>query len=303
MGLIWKLPSTSFFDATTFLLSEPVCFCCLFIRERGVSVWLRMATKVSVRSDEGLMMMQELDDRLKEQIDKLEHVRLAAVELKDNLSDVRESACHLSSRLFIQWPLTSLFSSDTEPQWSNPVCRWASGMVESLVGASGDSSHEHSSVCSGRKWVLLCFYILQCIQHRELCWSSAYFVFCIGIFANLCFICFQMNPKPRAWAVKQGTKHGYRWGRFHQAEDAQSEFGWSPIRTRRNSDAASEMSCNWWSGGPPPKGWQEAKSLYTFHFLLWHLHSLSCIILHLMYNYTYSSMPCISVYCCDVFLK
>ncbi|TMS08355.1 hypothetical protein E3U43_005838 [Larimichthys crocea] len=32
------------------------------------------------------MMMQELDDRLKEQIDKLEHVRLAAVELKDNLS-------------------------------------------------------------------------------------------------------------------------------------------------------------------------------------------------------------------------
>ena len=58
-------------------------------KERGVTVWLRMATKVSVRSDEGLMMMQELDDRLKEQIDKLEHVRLAAVELKDNLSEVR----------------------------------------------------------------------------------------------------------------------------------------------------------------------------------------------------------------------
>lgn len=47
-----------------------------------------MATKAGVRSDEALMMMQEFDDRLKEQIDKLEHVRLAAVELKDNLSRV-----------------------------------------------------------------------------------------------------------------------------------------------------------------------------------------------------------------------
>lgn len=33
-------------------------------------------------------MMQELDDRLKEQIDKLEHIRLAAVELRDNFSGV-----------------------------------------------------------------------------------------------------------------------------------------------------------------------------------------------------------------------
>lgn len=47
-----------------------------------------MGTKGGVRPNEGLMMMQELDDRLKEQIDKLEHVRLAAVELKDNLSGV-----------------------------------------------------------------------------------------------------------------------------------------------------------------------------------------------------------------------
>lgn len=47
-----------------------------------------MTTKAGVRPDEGLMMMQELDDRLKEQIDKLEHLRLAAVELKDNLSAV-----------------------------------------------------------------------------------------------------------------------------------------------------------------------------------------------------------------------
>lgn len=47
-----------------------------------------MTTKRGVRRDECLMMMQELDDRLKEQVDKLEHVRLAAVDLKDNLSEV-----------------------------------------------------------------------------------------------------------------------------------------------------------------------------------------------------------------------
>lgn len=47
-----------------------------------------MATKGAIGSDEALMMMQELDDHLKEQSDKLEHVRLAAVELKDNLSRV-----------------------------------------------------------------------------------------------------------------------------------------------------------------------------------------------------------------------
>lgn len=34
-------------------------------------------------------MMQELEDRLKEQIDKLEHIRLSAAELKENLSGVR----------------------------------------------------------------------------------------------------------------------------------------------------------------------------------------------------------------------
>lgn len=52
------------------------------------SLCFRMATKRGVRPDENLMMMQELDDRLKEQIDKLEHVRLAALDLKENLSAV-----------------------------------------------------------------------------------------------------------------------------------------------------------------------------------------------------------------------
>lgn len=44
-----------------------------------------MTTKAGLRPNEGRMMMQELDDRLKEQIDKLEHLRIVAVELKDNL--------------------------------------------------------------------------------------------------------------------------------------------------------------------------------------------------------------------------
>lgn len=47
-----------------------------------------MAKKGVVKQDEGLMLMQELNDRLTEQVDKLEHIRLASVELKDNLSGV-----------------------------------------------------------------------------------------------------------------------------------------------------------------------------------------------------------------------
>ncbi|CAM9139840.1 unnamed protein product [Lampetra planeri] len=135
-----------------------------------------MAKKAAVRPDEGLMMMQELDDRLKEQIDKLEHVRLAAIELKDNLSAGNSD-------------LTQSVSDHLE--WLNHL----SERVESL--------HVNTTV----------------------------------------FV--QMNPKPRAWAGKHGSRHGSRWGRLHSTDDAQSEFGWSPIRTRRNSDAASEMSCNW----------------------------------------------------------
>ncbi|CAG12401.1 unnamed protein product [Tetraodon nigroviridis] len=135
-----------------------------------------MTTKAGVRPDEGLMMMQELEDRLKEQIDKLEHLRLAAAELKDNLSASNSD-------------LTKSIADHLE--WLNHL----SERVETL--------HMNTSV----------------------------------------FV--QMNPKPRAWTGKQASKHGYRTGRFHLNEEAQSEFGWSPIRTRRNSDAASEMSCNW----------------------------------------------------------
>ncbi|KAM6902868.1 uncharacterized protein FYW49_016398 [Xenentodon cancila] len=133
-------------------------------------------SKAIARPDEGLMMMQELDDRLKEQIDKLEHIRLAAVELKDNLSG----------------------SSSDLTQSINDHLEWLSHLSERV-----ESLHMNTTV----------------------------------------FV--QMNPKPRTWTGRQGSRHGSRWGRLHQADDALSEFGWSPIRTRRNSDAASEMSCNW----------------------------------------------------------
>uniref|UniRef100_A0A087XX90 Uncharacterized protein n=1 Tax=Poecilia formosa TaxID=48698 RepID=A0A087XX90_POEFO len=134
-----------------------------------------MAAKGSVRADEGLMMMQELDDRLKEQIDKLEHIRLAAVEVKDNLSGSNSD-------------LNQSISDHLE--WLNHL----SDRVETL--------------------------------HM----NTAVFV--------------QMNPKPRAWTSRRGSRQSFRLGR-QQADDALSEFGWSPVRMRRNSDAASEMSCNW----------------------------------------------------------
>ncbi|KAI9524664.1 hypothetical protein NQZ68_016673 [Dissostichus eleginoides] len=135
-----------------------------------------MASKGGVRPDEGLMMMQEFDDRLKEQKDKLEHVRLSAVELKENFS-----ACN-------------------------------SDLTESIADHLERLNHLSERV-------------------ETLHLNTTVFI--------------QMNTKPRLWAGKQGSKQSYRLGRLHKAEDVQSEFGWSPIHTRRNSNAASEMSCNW----------------------------------------------------------
>lgn len=135
-----------------------------------------MPGKAGIRPDEGLMMMQELDDRLKEQIDKLEHVRLSATELKDNLS--------------------------------------------------GSTDDLNQSIANHLDWLSQLSDRVDNIQM-----NTTVFV--------------QMNPKPRAWGGKQGSRHGSRWGRLPLADDAQSEYGWSPIRTRRNSDAASEMSCAW----------------------------------------------------------
>lgn len=135
-----------------------------------------MSLREDKRPDEGLMMMQELEDRLKEQIDKLEHIRLSATELKDNIAgnsaDLKQSiADHLD---------------------------WLSRLTERV-----DTLQMNTSV----------------------------------------FV--QMNPKPRTWGGKQSSRRSARLGRPYQGDDAQSEFGWSPVRTRRNSDAASEMSCAW----------------------------------------------------------
>ncbi|KAJ8286861.1 hypothetical protein GJAV_G00044190 [Gymnothorax javanicus] len=135
-----------------------------------------MSLRESKRPDEGLMMMQELEDRLKEQIDKLEHIRLSATELKDSIAgngaDLKQSiADHLD---------------------------WLGRMNERV---------------------------------ETLQMNTSVFV--------------QMNPKPRTWGGKQGSWRPAPLGRLYQGDDAQSEFGWSPMRTRRYSDAASEMSCAW----------------------------------------------------------
>ncbi|KAM9440561.1 uncharacterized protein Hap1MRO34_025802 [Clarias gariepinus] len=136
-----------------------------------------MVGKQVRRMDEGLMMMQELEDRLKEQIDKLEHVRLAAAELKDNLSgnggDLRQSIAE-------------------HGDWLNQL----TDRVETLQ------------------------------------MNTTVFV--------------QMNSRPRVFRGKQQSfRNASHQGRGHILDDAQSEFGWSPIRMRRSSDAASEMSCAW----------------------------------------------------------
>nr|XP_015798311.2 uncharacterized protein LOC107374671 [Nothobranchius furzeri]XP_054600386.1 uncharacterized protein LOC107374671 [Nothobranchius furzeri] len=135
-----------------------------------------MAKKSAVKPDEGLMMMQELDDRLKEQIDKLEHARLGAFELRDNLSATNNDLSQCITD-HLDW------------------LKHLSERVETL--------HVNTTI----------------------------------------FL--QMNPKPRAWPSRHDSRRSYRFGRSHQADDVLSEFGWSPNRTRRNSDAASELSCNW----------------------------------------------------------
>lgn len=135
-----------------------------------------MADKSRVKSDEELMIMQELDDRLKEHIDKLEHIRLAAVQLRENLS--------------------------------------------------GNNSDLSQSISDHVDWLK---YLTERVETLHM--KTNVFV--------------QMNPKRGSWTGKRSSKHSYRWGRSHQKNDTMSEVGWSPIHTRRNSDAASEMSCNW----------------------------------------------------------
>ncbi|XP_076139599.1 uncharacterized protein LOC143122691 isoform X2 [Alosa pseudoharengus] len=129
------------------------------------------------RPREGLMMMQELDDRLKEQIDKLEHIRRSVGELKESMSE--SSAKDLKQSI-------------------GDHMDWLSHLTERV---------------------------------ETLQMNTTVFV--------------QMNTKPRSFKGKRGLRQSSRWGGSHLVDDAQSEYGWSPIRTRRNSDAASEMSCAW----------------------------------------------------------
>lgn len=123
------------------------------------------------------MMMQELDDRLKEQIDKLEHIRLSVGDLKESFS-------------------------------GNP------------------SKDLKQSIAEHMDWLS---HLTERVETLQM--NTTVFV--------------QMNTKPRSWKGKQGHRQSSCWGRSHLADDAQSEYGWSPMRTRRNSDAASEMSCAW----------------------------------------------------------
>ncbi|RXN11066.1 hypothetical protein ROHU_029070 [Labeo rohita] len=144
-----------------------------------------MSDRDALKVDEGLMMMQELEDRLKEHTDKLEHVRLAAADLRDALSGVRFSVL--------------ITSNDDMQQFISEHMEWLAQLTDRV---------------------------------ETLQMNTTVFV--------------QMNAKPRSFRVKQqGLRSSGRWGRCHVTDDAQSEYGWSPVRTRRNSDAASEMSCAW----------------------------------------------------------
>ncbi|ROL44427.1 hypothetical protein DPX16_8849 [Anabarilius grahami] len=136
-----------------------------------------MSGRHKLKADEGLMMMQELEDRLKEHTDKLEHIRLSAVDLRDALSE----------------------NNDDMKQCISEHVDWLGQLTDRV---------------------------------ETLQMNTAVFV--------------QMNAKPRSFRGKQqGRRNSARWGRSHVIDDAQSEYGWSPVRTRRNSDAASEMSCAW----------------------------------------------------------
>ncbi|KAM4662636.1 uncharacterized protein O3C94_011080 [Discoglossus pictus] len=55
----------------------------------------------------------------------------------------------------------------------------------------------------------------------------------------------QMNTKPKLWGNKRGAKKYQHAPRPQFCDDTQSELGWNPLRPRRNSDTASELSCAW----------------------------------------------------------
>lgn len=143
-----------------------------------------MSQRENLKTDENLALMKDLEDRLRNQIDKLEHLRLSIAEAVSPSSEIGFD--------FIQE------SNDD---------------LKLLIMDHGD-------------WLARMNERMETLQM-----NTAVFV--------------QMNTKPRIWNNKQSTKRYSRWPKLTNTDDTRSEIGWSPTRTRRNSDAASEMSCAW----------------------------------------------------------
>ncbi|XP_039618649.1 uncharacterized protein LOC120535117 [Polypterus senegalus] len=150
-----------------------------------------MALRDSLKIDENLVLMKELEERLKKQIDKLEHLRLSIAEVKDNMT---LALCPSSDCGF---GAVQQQGTDLKPLIADHL-EWLARLNERM---------------------------------EALQMNTTIFV--------------QMNTKPRTWKRKQHGKQHHNWQRPLAAGDALTEFGWSPVHTRRNSDAASEMSCAW----------------------------------------------------------
>ncbi|XP_078406297.1 uncharacterized protein LOC144685547 [Cetorhinus maximus] len=143
-----------------------------------------MSLRESLKTDETLALMKDLEDRLRAQIDKLEHLRLSIAEALSPSSEIGFD--------FIQD---------------------ANDDLKLAIMDHGD-------------WLMRMNERMETLQM-----NTAVFV--------------QMNTKPRIWNNKQSSKRYSRWPKSMYTDDTRSEVGWSPVRTRRNSDAASEMSCAW----------------------------------------------------------
>ncbi|MEE6513992.1 hypothetical protein FKM82_021912 [Ascaphus truei] len=55
----------------------------------------------------------------------------------------------------------------------------------------------------------------------------------------------QMNTKLRMCVTQRSSRRNQYSMQPQFCDDTQSGLGWNPVRPRRNSDAASEMSCAW----------------------------------------------------------
>ncbi|XP_041095045.1 uncharacterized protein LOC121307038 isoform X3 [Polyodon spathula] len=150
-----------------------------------------MSLREGLKVDDNLALMKELEDRLKKQIDKLEHLRLSASEVKDNI--------------------TSALSPSSESGFD---------FIQQ------NNADLKLSIADHLEWLARLNERMETLQM-----NTAVFI--------------QMNTKPRSWKTKQTSKRYNRWPKPLLGDDVQSELGWSPVRTRRNSDAASEMSCAW----------------------------------------------------------